>query len=148
MQHQIGRELTGRRFGFHALDQLAAGRAYHLDADERKLLAEFVDDLLLDLGEGRGIEDELAFLAGRVDETVGRLVGRCGPRAPDDRERADACGSAQCLSSGQFTNHNRALPRPAPLRSRPFPASGRGTRNATADSRTPCSTPRPTDPAA
>ena len=68
MQHEIGRELAGRRFGFHALEQLAARRADHLDPDEGKPLAERVDDLLLHLGDVRGVEEELALLARRLDE--------------------------------------------------------------------------------
>ena len=54
MQHEIGGELAGRGFGFYALDQLPARRTDHLDADEGKFLAEFVDNLLLHLSEGRG----------------------------------------------------------------------------------------------
>ena len=92
MSARVGGELAGRRFGLHALDQLPARRADHLDADEGKLLAELVDDLLLHLGEGRGVEEELAFLARRLDQTVGRLVGRRRARAADDRE---ACRGRQ-----------------------------------------------------
>ena len=101
MQHQIGRELAGRRLGLHARDELPARRADHLDADEGKLLAEFVDDLLLHLGEGRGVEDELAFLARGLDQAVGGLVGRCRSRAADDRERAEPCARAQQPPPGQ-----------------------------------------------
>src|SRR6185295_18267392 len=101
MQHEIGAELAGRRFGFHALDQLPTRRADHLDADERKLLAEFVDDLLLDLREGRRVEGELALLARGFDEAVGGLVGRCGARPPDNRETANAGGGGEQLSSRQ-----------------------------------------------
>jgi hypothetical protein len=40
VQHEIGGKLVGRGFGLHALDQLSARRADHLDAHEGKLLAE------------------------------------------------------------------------------------------------------------
>src|SRR3954463_8571934 len=115
MQHEVGTELTGRRFGLHALDQLSAGRADHLDADEGKLLAKFVDDLLLNFREGRCVEGELAFFLRRINEAVGGLVGRCGTRAPDDRKAADAGRRCEKLAAGYSLSSHALLPDP-PLR--------------------------------
>ena len=148
MQHEVGRELAGRRFGLHARDQLPARRADHLDADEGKLLAEFVDDLLLHLGEGRRVEEELALLARGLDQAVGRLVGRGRPRAADDREacrapprtRAPSAGSVRsgsCRPLLAFPDRSRAC---ASARKRAERDQDAAT--FTADSRRSCSTPR------
>ena len=101
MDQHVGRKLAGCRLGLHARDELAAGRADHLDADEGKVLAEFVDDLLLHLDEGRGVEDDLAFLARRLDQAVGGRERLCGARAADDREAAERGRRAKRVPSGQ-----------------------------------------------
>ena len=143
MQHQVGRELAGRGFGLHARDQLPARRADHLDADEGKLLAEFVDDLLLHLGEGRGVEEELALLARGLEQAVGGLVGGRGPRAADDRERAEPRGGRENLAPG---HSDRVMRLPRSVFDRVIPSTApprmRARDRVTADSRRSCSTRR------
>src|SRR3954469_22948674 len=114
MQHEVGAELAGRRFGLHALDQLSARRADHLDADEGKLLAELVDDLLLNFREGRRVEGELAFFLRRINEAVGGLVRRCGAQPPDDRKAADAGRRCEKLAAGYSLSSHALLPDPPP----------------------------------
>ena len=68
MIDHIREQLAGRRFGLHALEQLIARRAEELDLDERKALVERVDDRRFALRHVRAVEDELAFLARRLDQ--------------------------------------------------------------------------------
>ena len=68
MVDHVGEQLAGRRLGLHALQQLIARRAQELDLDEGKALVERVDDRRFALGDVGRIEDELAFLARRLDQ--------------------------------------------------------------------------------
>ena len=79
MIDHVGDQLAGRRLGLDTGDELAARRAHHLDLDLREALVEFLDDLLFDLGEIRGVIDELAFGFRRRDQ-FGRteFLGTCG----------------------------------------------------------------------
>jgi len=74
---------------------LAAGRAHHLDIDFGKALVEGLDDLLLDLGEIRGVEHQLA-LGLRGGNQFGRteLLRSCRC-TPCQRKTGDAgdCGN-------------------------------------------------------
>ena len=95
MVDDVGRQLAGGGFGLDAGDELAAGRAHHLDLHERKALVEGLGDLLLDLGEIGRVVDDLAFLLGRLDQ-LGRAevllryrhAGASGERSGDD-DRAE-----------------------------------------------------------
>ncbi|MEH2522391.1 hypothetical protein V1288_000300 [Bradyrhizobium sp. AZCC 2176] len=57
MIDHVGDQFSGRGFRLHTGDELAARRAHHLDLDLGETLVEGLDDLLLDLGEIRGVED-------------------------------------------------------------------------------------------
>ena len=82
MIDHVGEQLAGRGLGLHALQQLIARRAQELDLDEGKALVERVDDRLLALGDVGRVEDELAFLARRLDQLRAGRTARCaGPRA-------------------------------------------------------------------
>src|SRR5205085_6589526 len=138
---------------------LAAGRADHLDADEGKALAEFVDDLLLHFDERRRVEDDPAFLARRLDEAVGGRKRLCRTRTSDDCEAAERGGRPQRMASGQSGTDHPAFPHPW-IHSKAFlvveerrvrlshtrrfatPPPKRGRLGITADSRRSCSTPR------
>src|SRR6187200_528652 len=77
-----------------------AGRAHHLDPHEREALVEGFDDLLLHLGEVRGVVDDLAFLLRGLDEfrrAEGVLAG--GPR----RQGKGRNGSAPASLKGAPT---------------------------------------------
>ena len=92
MIDNVGDQLAGGGLGLDAGDQLAAGRAHHLDLDLGKALVELLDDVLLDLGEVRRVEHELAFVLGRSDQ-LGRteiIGGSCrrALRAPNARPAA------------------------------------------------------------
>ena len=91
MIDHVGDQLAGGGLGLDAGDELAARRAHHLDLDLGKALVEGLDDLLLDLGEIRGVVDQLAFLLGRGDQfgraEFLRLRGRAAQR---DAETGDA----------------------------------------------------------
>ena len=91
MVDDVGRELAGRGLGLDAGDELAAGRAHHLDPDEGKALVEGLDDLLLHLGEIGGVVDELAFLLGGLDQLGRAEILRLG-RPSAER----SCGDADC----------------------------------------------------
>ena len=92
MIDHVGDQLAGRGLGLDAGDELAARRAYHLDPDLREALVERLDHLLFDLGEIRGVVDQLAFRFRRRDQ-FGRAEfllrhGRCA--AQGDAETGDA----------------------------------------------------------
>ena len=144
VQHQVGRELAGGGFGLHARDQLAARRADHLDADEGKLLAEFVDDLLLHLDEGRRVEDDLAFLARRLDQAVGGLERRRGRARPMIAKRAERrCRRAAPAVGSVRTGSCAPLPSyPPHARTGSLPQAGQRQGPVTAGSRRSCSTRR------
>ena len=96
MIDHVGDQLAGRGFGLDAGDQLAARRAHHLDLDLREALVEFLDDLLLDLGEIRGVVDQLAFLLGRRDQ-LGRTEFLLRQRQARARERDNEAGERRLL---------------------------------------------------
>ncbi len=68
MIDDVGDQLAGRGLGPDAGDELAARRAHHLDLDLRKTLVELFYHFLLDLGEIRGVIDELTFGLRRRDQ--------------------------------------------------------------------------------
>jgi hypothetical protein len=96
----VGRKLAGGRLGLHARDELAARRTHHLDPHEGEALVEGLDDLLLNLGEVCGVEDELAFLSRRLDQlgrAEGILLRRCRECEARQCECADGLRkAAQC----------------------------------------------------
>ena len=92
MVDHVGEQLAGRGLGLHALQQLIARRAQELDLDEGKALVERVDDRRFALGHVGAVEDELAFLARRLDQ-LGRA--ELGVRGAGSSESANArCKSA------------------------------------------------------
>jgi hypothetical protein len=68
MIDDVGDQLAGGGLGPDAGDELAAGRAHHLDLDLGEAFVERLDDLLLDFGEIRRVEYQLAFRLGRRDQ--------------------------------------------------------------------------------
>ena len=88
MIDHVGDQFAGRSLGLHARDELAARRAHHLDLDLGKALVEGLDDLLFDLGEIRGVEDQLAFGLRRCNQ-FGRSellrLRRCAPCQSQER---------------------------------------------------------------
>ena len=68
MIDHIGDQLAGGSLGLDACDELAAGRAHHLDLDLGEAFVEGLDDLLLDLGEIGRVVDQLAFRLGCGDQ--------------------------------------------------------------------------------
>ena len=86
----VGRELAGGGLGLDAGDELAAGRAHHLDLDLREALVEGLDHLLLDLGEVGRVEDERPFFLGRLDQLGRSEVLRRGRRARAPPSRPSA----------------------------------------------------------
>src|SRR6266851_5338092 len=92
MIDHVGDQLAGRGLGLDAGDELAARRAHHLNLDLGKALVERLDDLLFDLGEVRGVIDQLAFRFRRRDQ-FGRaefLLGHSRCAAQGDAETGDA----------------------------------------------------------
>ena len=82
MIDDVGDQLAGGGLGLDARDELAARRAHHLDLDLGKALVEGLDDLLFDLGEIRGVVDQLAFLLRRRDQFGRAELLRLRRRAP------------------------------------------------------------------
>src|ERR1700741_1168912 len=88
MIDDIRNQLAGRGFRLHPRDELAAGRADHLDLDLGKALVEFPDDFLLDLGEVRGVETHLPLaLGGRDQLRRAEILSACTGRLPNARPK-------------------------------------------------------------
>src|ERR1700756_753863 len=106
MIDDISNQLAGRGFRLHPRDELAAGRADHLDLDLGKALVEFPDDFLLDLGVVRGVENQLALALGGPDQ-----LRRAEILFGLHRQAAERKTEAYAGHCGQiFPLHERTLP--------------------------------------
>ena len=96
MIDHVGDQLAGRGLGLDAGDELAARRPHHLDLDLREALVKRLDDLLFDLGEIRGVVDQLAFRF-RCRDQFGRAELLLSPRR---------CGIQRDAETGEAGDRN------------------------------------------
>ena len=115
MIDDVGDQLAGRGLGLDAGDELAARRADHLDLDLGKTLVEFLDHLLLDLGEIRRVEHQLAFGFRRGDQLGRAEIFSLRPRRRTvqrdaEPDNADHGGEFGGSSRNDCPVHSRSSP--------------------------------------